>query len=75
MGRKPLPLGSWGLIRTYPVDLEQRGRPSRVRAITNYRDFDGITRRVEASGRTATMATQTYGCGCRAEQLRDGMAS
>lgn len=58
MGRKPLPLGSWGLIRTYPIDLDARGKPSRVRAIANYRDFDGITRRVEASGRTATLATQ-----------------
>jgi hypothetical protein len=57
-GRKPLPLGSWGLIRTHPVGVDERGKPLRVRAVANYRDFDGITRRVEASGRTATTATQ-----------------
>src|SRR4051812_47512380 len=58
MGRKPLPIGSWGLIRTYPVGVDARGKPLRVRAVANYRDFDGITRRVEASGRTATAASQ-----------------
>lgn len=58
MGRKPLPIGSWGLIRTYPVGMDVKGKPLRVRAVVNYRDFDGITRRVEASGRTATAATQ-----------------
>src|SRR3954454_5249121 len=58
MGRKPLPIGSWGLIRTYPVGVDARGKPLRVRAVANYRDFDGITRRVEATGRTATAARQ-----------------
>jgi len=58
MGRKPLPIGSWGLIRTYLVGEDSKGKPRRVRAVTNYRDFDGVTRRVEASGRTATAATQ-----------------
>ena len=58
MGRKPLPIGSWGLIRTYPVAAEATEKPLRVRAVANYRDFDGITRRVEASGRTATAASQ-----------------
>ena len=58
MGRKPLPIGTWGLIRTYPVGEDANGKPIRVRAVANYRDFDGITRRVEASGRTATAATQ-----------------
>jgi integrase len=58
VGRKPLPIGTWGLIRTHPVGEDASGRPLRVRAVANYRDFDGITRRVEASGRTATAATQ-----------------
>ena len=58
LGRKPLPIGTWGLIRTYPVGEDAQGKPIRVRAVANYRDFDGITRRVEASGRTATAATQ-----------------
>jgi len=40
------------------VGEDAKGKPLRVRAVVNYRDFDGITRRVEASGRTATAATQ-----------------
>src|SRR6266508_3333177 len=58
MGRAPLPIGSWGLIRTYPVGTDEKGKPQRHRAMANFRDFDGVIRRVEASGRTATMATQ-----------------
>jgi integrase len=58
VGRKPLPIGSWGLIRTYPVGQDAKGKPARFRAVVNYRDFDGVTRRVESSGRTSTMATQ-----------------
>lgn len=58
MGRAPLPLGTWGLIRTYPVGQDEKGKPLRVRAMADYRDFDGRVRRVEASGRTATLATQ-----------------
>lgn len=58
MGRKPLPIGEWGLIRTYPIGKDAKCKPLRVRAVVNYRDFDGVTRRVEASGRTATQATQ-----------------
>ncbi len=57
MGRAPLPIGSWGLIRTEPVGRDAKGRPKRHRARTYYRDFDGVTRLVEASGRTPTMAT------------------
>ena len=57
MGRSPLPIGSWGLIRTDPIGLDGKGKPKRHRARAYYRDFDGVTRLVEASGRTATMAT------------------
>ena len=32
MGRKPLPIGSWGLIRTEPVGLDEKGKPKRHRA-------------------------------------------
>jgi integrase len=35
-----------------------RGKPTRYKAIAQYRDFDGHVRQVQASGRTATMATQ-----------------
>lgn len=58
MARKPLPIGSWGVIRTYPVGDNGKGKPLRVRAMAYFRDFDGVTRRVEASGRSATAATQ-----------------
>lgn len=58
MGRKPLPIGSWGLIRTEPIGQDKRGGPKRYRARAYYRDFDGRTRLVEASGRTATQAGQ-----------------
>ena len=58
MGRKPLPIGSWGLIRTEPVGRDKKGTPKRHRARAYYRDFDGLTRLVEASGQTATQASQ-----------------
>lgn len=58
MGRKPLPIGSWGLIRTEPIGQDEKGKPKRHRARAYYRDFDGVTRLVEASGRTATQASQ-----------------
>lgn len=58
MGRAPMPIGTWGLIRTYPVGEDEKGKPKRVRAVADYRDFDGVVRRVEASGRSATSATQ-----------------
>ena len=58
MARSPLPIGSWGLIRTYPVTAPGMSKPKRYRAMANYRDFDGVTRVVEASGRTATQASQ-----------------
>lgn len=53
-----MPIGTWGLIRTYPVGLDHKGKPQRVRALAKYRDFDGVVRLVEASGKTATAATQ-----------------
>src|SRR5256885_584013 len=58
VGRKPLPIGESGPIRTEPVDRNGSGKPKRYRARAYYRDFDGVTRLVEASGRTATMASQ-----------------
>ena len=58
MGRSPLPIGTWGLIRTYPVGQDENGKPKRHRALAKYRDFDGVTRLVEASGKSKTHATQ-----------------
>jgi integrase len=58
VGRPPLPIGTWGLIRTYPIGEDAKGKPLRHRALARYRDFDGVTRLVQASGRTATQASQ-----------------
>jgi len=58
MGRAPMPIGTWGLIRTYPIGQDEKGKPSRHRAIAKYRDFDGQVRLVESSGKSATAATQ-----------------
>src|SRR5207342_3494840 len=58
MGRPPMPLGTWGLIRTYPVLFDDKGKPRRYRALASYRDFDGVTRSVQARGKTATQASQ-----------------
>jgi hypothetical protein len=44
MARQPLPLGSWGTITTEKV------RPGVYRSLTRYRDADGHTRRVSATG-------------------------
>ena len=57
MGRAPLPIGSWGLIRIDPIEQDEKGKPKRYRGRAYYRDFDGRTRLVESSGRTSTMAT------------------
>jgi hypothetical protein len=53
-----MPIGTWGLIRTYPGRPGADGKPTRWRAMADYRDFDGHIRRVEASGSSATAATQ-----------------
>lgn len=58
MGRAPLPIGTWGLIRTYPVGQDQKRKPKRHKAVADYRDFNGVVRRVGASGRSVTQATQ-----------------
>ncbi len=49
MARKPLPLGSWGRITV-------QGSPGSYRARGRYRDYDGKTRQVEASGATKGQA-------------------
>jgi integrase len=56
MSRAPLPLGTWGKIRTYVRAVDDKGRPRRIRAIAKYRGFDGVTRQVEAHGKTRTQA-------------------
>ena len=57
MARLPLPLGSWGLIRT-TRDTRGAGATTRFRAMATFRDFDGTTRQVEAAGRSKTAAEQ-----------------
>ncbi|TDD10590.1 site-specific integrase [Saccharopolyspora terrae] len=49
MPRKPLPIGTYGEIRTHQ---DKRG----WRAIANFRDMDGVTRPVERRGRSKSAA-------------------
>jgi len=60
MGRPPLPLGTWGKIRTYKI------ADRTWRAIANYKDFDGVTRPVERVGETKAKAANNL-----LEALRD----
>jgi integrase len=50
MGRPPLPIGTYGRILTVRLNRE------RFRAWANYRDFDGVTRRVQRFDRTKLAA-------------------
>jgi integrase len=60
MGRPPLPLGTWGKIRTHRSDDQT------WRAIANYKDYDGVTRPVERVGGSPTKAENNL-----REALRD----
>lgn len=51
MARPPLPIGTYGKIKTYP--LPEGGFRARVR----FRDHDGVTRHVERVGSSRTAAT------------------
>jgi integrase len=51
MGRPPLPIGTFGKIRTYQTATGWRAR-------TKYRDADGVTRPVERIGRTEPAAVR-----------------
>lgn len=63
MARPPLPVGTWGNIRT-----EQLG-PNRYCARARFRDYDGKTRDVEATGTTRAAAIRAL-----KEKLRDRVA-
>ena len=60
MARPPLPLGTYGKIRTVRLG------PGRFRARAKYRDYDGATRPVEQIGGSVTAAENTL-----KEALRD----
>lgn len=74
MARAPLPIGTWGKIRTYVAKVDDKGRPIRYKARANYRDFDGRTRPVEAQGKTKTAASNALRdkLTSRAKGTRDG---
>ncbi|GAA3657994.1 hypothetical protein GCM10022267_50160 [Lentzea roselyniae] len=50
MPRQPMPLGTYGEIWYVPTPA------GKVRALTNYRDYDGVTRPVERTGKTENAA-------------------
>jgi hypothetical protein len=56
VARRPLALGTWGKIRTYPHGDNGKGKPTRWKATTRYRDVTGRTRTVDRWGRTASDA-------------------
>src|SRR6266511_186114 len=70
MARPPLPIGTWGKIRTYPTHRDRNGKPDRFRATARFRDFDGRTKTVEASGKSATTAANNL-----REKLRERSAA
>lgn len=57
MPRHPLALGTWGKIRVYPHGDNGKGKPTRWKATTLYRDVTGRMRTVDRWGRTVTDAT------------------
>lgn len=52
MARPPLPIGTFGTITTKEV------RPGVFRARTRFRDFDGVTREIKGTGRSAAAAVR-----------------
>ena len=52
MARPPLPIGTFGSITTQEV------RPGVYRARTRFRDFDGVTREIKGTGRSAAAAVR-----------------
>ncbi len=52
MARPPLPIGTFGSITTKEV------RPGVYRARTRFRDFDGVTREIKGTGRSAAAAVR-----------------
>ncbi|GAB3838418.1 tyrosine-type recombinase/integrase [Kribbella italica] len=56
MPRQPLPLGSWGRIRTQVAKEDAKGRSLSVWARANFRDHDGKVRVVSAFGKNKTTA-------------------
>lgn len=52
MARPPLPIGTFGTIATMQV------RPGVYRARTRFRDFDGVTREIKGTGRSAAAAVR-----------------
>jgi len=62
MSRKPLPIGEWGLTARTRRSTKT---VTRYRAVANFRDFDGQTRRFEAWGKSATRHGRVYSRGCK----------
>lgn len=76
-GRHPLALGTWGSIQTWPAAVNDKGKPTRWRARTKYRDIDGRTRQIERWGRSSTDAANQLKSALMAQSRmsRDGELS
>jgi integrase len=56
MARLPLPVGTWGRIRTQVDRTDAKGKPLSVWARANFRDHDGKVRVVSAYGKNTSTA-------------------
>ena len=68
MARPPLPVGTMGEIRCYKT------AKSRFRAVAKYRDYDGVTRQVERTGKSDTQARNRLKEACRDRGRTDAAA-
>ncbi len=77
MGRPPMPLGTWGKVRTYELEHNKRGKPIKVKAVADFRDYDGVVRQVKRNGRNVGDAENRLRIAMkeRAETGRAGMLS
>jgi integrase len=68
MARPRLPVGTMGDIRYHPASNGQ------VRAVTQFRDYDGVTRQVERRGKSAAAARSRLREACRDRGRTDSAA-
>jgi hypothetical protein len=54
MPRSPLPIGTWGRVRTQIVKTDEKGKAVSHRAQAKYRDHDGGLADAKAAGRSGS---------------------
>jgi len=56
MPRPPLPIGTWGDISTWVVQVDEKGKAVKHKSQARFRDHDGRVRPVSAFGKTKSAA-------------------